>query len=491
VALPSVPVGGAGEGAVALRAPAGLRARIALPRVRIVVGPLPGRIALAALVLGAVVLVAYASAGPSVLVPRSDEVFTAWEAGPLHALFHGLPGSSHALSYGLSVLVITMLIAYGTVVLAAPTIPARTAWLVVVALHVILVMSPPLQLNDVFNYLGYARLGSLHGLGPYTHVIAQEIHDPVYRMATWHHLHSPYGPLFTAATYLLPLGSLALSYWLLKVATVLASLAFLAIVWRCAVRLGRDPRTVLLFVACNPIYLIYAVGGFHNDFFMLVPMIGSIALLLGARDGQDARRDRLAGAVLMLAVAIKFTAVLLLPFLVLAVWPSRPRARRVLEGAVLATIPLAALSVALFGFSIPNLQDQSTLLTDFSIPNVVGSVLGIGGGTPALLTLAKAGVVIAVLVLLWRRRDWISSAGWATLALIASLAWLMPWYVIWLAPLAALGSSVRLRRAAVALTVFVIVTFVPVTSLFLNAHGLSLLNTPAGHVSQSLQHKLS
>jgi hypothetical protein len=50
---------------------------------------------------------------------------------------------------------------------------------------------------------------------------------------------------------------------------------------------------------------------------------------------------------------------------------------------------------------------------------------------------------------------------------------------------------VRLRRAAVALTVFVIVTFVPVTSLFLNAHGLSLLNTPAGHVSQSLQHKLS
>ncbi len=45
-----------------------------------------------------------------------------------------------------------------------------------------------------------------------------------------------------------------------------------------------------------------------------------------------------------------------------------------------------------------------------------------------------------------RRRDWIVGAGWATLALIASLAWLVPWYVIWLLPLAALATSLSLRR---------------------------------------------
>jgi glycosyl transferase family 87 len=487
VPVAAVPVGSSGEGAVALPSPAELRSRIALPRVQIVVGPVAGAIALATLVLGALLLVAFASAGPTVLVPRSDEVFTVWQAGPLHALFQGLPGGSHAMYFGLSALIVGMSIAYGVAVAAARTLSVRTIVIVVVALHVILLMSPPLQLNDVFNYLGYARLGAFHHMNPYTHVIAAEQHDPIYRMATWHNLHSPYGPLFTAATYILPLGSLALSYWLLKVGTVLASLVFLALLWRCARQLGRDPRAVLLFVAVNPIYLIYAVGGFHNDFFMLAPMVGSIVLLTS---GESPKRERLAGAVLMFAVAVKFTAVLLLPFLLLAVWPSRRRVRHVLEGAGLAAIPLIALSLALFGLSIPNLQDQSTLLTGFSIPNVVGLALGIGGATPVLLTVAKLAVIVVIVALLRRRGDWISSAGWATLALIASLGWLMPWYVIWVAPLAALGASLRLRRATVLLTVYIVATFVPVTSLYLSTHGVSLLNTPAGHVSETLQQKL-
>ena len=37
-------------------------------------------------------------------------------------------------------------------------------------------------------------------------------------------------------------------------------------------------------------------------------------------------------------------------------------------------------------------------------------------------------------------------------ALIAALAWLVPWYVIWLLPLAALGTSLKLRRVALVFT---------------------------------------
>ena len=36
---------------------------------------------------------------------------------------------------------------------------------------------------------------------------------------------------------------------------------------------------VLVLVALNPIYMMYAVGGFHNDFFMLVPSMAAIALV--------------------------------------------------------------------------------------------------------------------------------------------------------------------------------------------------------------------
>ena len=269
--------------------------------------------------LGALALVAFATVGPDGARAALERGVPGLGGGPLHACSAGCPTTSVTLSYGLSGLVVAMLVAYGVVLAAARALSMRAIVIAIVALHVILLMGPPMQLTDLFNYLGYARLGALHGLNPYTHVIALEQHDPVFRFTTWHHLHSPYGPLFTAVTYLLRALPLPVAYWLLKSVTVLASLGFLALVWQCARQLGRDPRFVLVFVAFNPIYLIYAVGGFHNDFFMLVPSMAAIALLL-------ARRDRSAGAVLMLAVAVKFTAILLLPFLLVAVAAGAERA---------------------------------------------------------------------------------------------------------------------------------------------------------------------
>jgi alpha-1,6-mannosyltransferase len=264
--------------------------------------------------------------------------------------------------------------------------------------------------------------------------------------------------------------------------TVALSLGFVALVWQCARQLGRDPRFAVVLVALNPIYLIYAVGGFHNDFFMLVPMLGAVSLLL-------AGRDRSAGAVLMVAIAIKFTAGLLLPFLLVAA-VTRPRRLRVLSGVVMAAVPLIGLSLILFGFAIPNLAQQSSLLTDFSIPNIVGVLIGAGGGTPFLLKLALVGVAAVVVHQVTRSRDWLAGAGWSTVALIASLSWLMPWYVIWVLPLAALGTSIRLRRVAVAGTVFLILTFMPATNLYMQAHGINPLAGSAGRASMSQQNKL-
>ena len=152
---------------------------------------------------------------------------------------------------------------------------------------------------------------------------------------------------------------------------------------------------------------------------------------------------------------------------------------------------MTALSIAVFGLSIPNLQDQSTLLTDLSIPNVVGWVIGAGGGAPALLRVGNVMLVVAVVYLLFRRRDWLAEAGWSTVALIASLAWLVPWYVIWVLPLAALGSSIRLRRAAVALTAYLVLAFVPTTGMILTGRGIKPMGGPVGRASEALQHKLS
>ncbi|MHB8656890.1 MAG: glycosyltransferase family 87 protein [Solirubrobacteraceae bacterium] len=460
----------------------GLPLRVALPRLNVATGPLAGRLALTSLVLGALALVALSTGRASVLVPRSSILFPHWEAGPLHFLLGQPRLGPQTLNIAFSAFLIAMTAAYGLALVAVRTLSMRAIAISVVALHAILLLGPPLQLTDLFNYLGYARLGGLHGLNPYTHGMHAEMHDPVYRFTSWHNLKSPYGPLFTALSYPLAQLSLPVAYWLLKSFVVLGSLVFIWLVWKCARLLGRDPRFAVLFVAANPVYLFFALGGFHNDFFMLVPSTAAVTLLL-------ARRDRSAGAMLMAAVAVKFSAILLLPFLLIAARPPERRLR-VLAGCAAATVPLALLSVAVFGFTAPNLSDQSTLLTDFSVPNLVGILLGIGGGTPGLLRVANVVLVLAVLLLL-RRRDWISSSGWATIALVASLAWLVPWYIVWALPLAALGTSIWLRRAAVAFTVFLVIAFMPATGMFLSAHGIDLMGSSVGQASLTLQNKLA
>ncbi len=67
-------------------------------------------------------------------------------------------------------------------------------------------------------------------------------------------------------------------------------------------------------------------------------------------------------------------------------------------------------------------------------------------------------LIVAVLLRrAWRGADWLTCAGWATLALLLTMTFLMPWYIVWLLPLAALGESGGLRRATLATMVFLAV----------------------------------
>ena len=441
-----------------------------------------GRLALGVQLAVAFTVVMFTSARESAIVPQSSKTFPSWMAGPLHGVFGGLTNNTSTLNLLFTLALLVTLVAYAVVLASARTLSMRTIWIAAVALAAIMLMGPPLLLTDIFNYLGYARLGALHHLNPYRHVIGAISHDPVYTLSTWRNYHSPYGELFTALTYTFGWLPLGVAYWILKVITVLAALGFLWLVSVCARRLGRDPRVAVALVAFNPLFVIYAIGGFHNDFFMLLPATAAIALLL-------AGRDRAAGAALMLAVGVKYTAILLLPFMLLGV-PTNDRRLRIVQGAVLAAIPLVVGSLLLFGSSLANVSDQARILTNFSIPQVVGLLLGFGGATSALLTVADALVVAAVVYLLWRRHDWLSGAGWATLALIASLSWLMPWYVLWALPLAALATSVRLRTATLALTVFLVLTFVPNLWVYMEHHHINPLRSPYGRAALALQKNL-
>ena len=148
--------------------------------------------------------------------------------------------------------------------------------------HAIFLISPPLALTDMFNYINYGRMEVVHNLNPYTTIPVLEPHnDPSYALSNWHELLSPYGPLFTLLTFaVVPLG-VAASFWALKGILVAASLAIIVLVWKCARLLGREPVGAIVLVGLNPIVLVWGLGAGHNDFLMILfIMVGFYLLLL-------------------------------------------------------------------------------------------------------------------------------------------------------------------------------------------------------------------
>jgi alpha-1,6-mannosyltransferase len=419
------------------------------------------RRALAVSIGAALALNLVVAGAPSSFVPPSKESFPLWMVGPLRGAASWLPESGLFLGLSFTVLLALMVAAYLVVAACARHVPVRAGVGALLAVNLIFLLGPPLTLTDIFNYVNYARLGAVHGINPYAALPAEVPVDPSYPFATWHHLLSPYGPLFTLASYpLVALAGVAGAFWALKVGTTAASLACLGLTWFIARRTGREPLGAALLLGLNPLVLVYGLGGVHNDFFMVALILAGVAAVLTERPAP-------AGAAIMGAAGVKISAALVLPFALLA---TRRRVEMVL-GAIAAGAAMAALSLAAFGFHAPGLDTQSRLVTPFSPPNLLGLALGQGGATAPVRALVTMGLLATVgwlLVRTARGSDWLTGAGWATLALVLSLSWEMPWYVLWPLPFAALSSSVRLRRATLALTVFLFLTMAPVTGALIN-----------------------
>src|SRR3989475_2975686 len=252
-----------------------------------------GAICLLTIVAGSVFVVVVAADRPSLLSPTSHaNFFPGWMAGPLGGLWPGLPRDSTTLRWLFTGAIAAMYAAYLLAFAYGSALRARWVIATVAVTHLVFLMAPPLALTDVFNYINYGRMEVVHHLNPYTTIPILEPHgDPSYSLSNWHQLLSPYGPLFTLLTFaVVPLG-VAASFWALKVLLAAASLATIALVWRCARLLGRDPVMAIVLVGLNPIVLVWGLGGDHNDSLMLLLIVLGFFLLLRSRsDDAPSRR---------------------------------------------------------------------------------------------------------------------------------------------------------------------------------------------------------
>jgi Glycosyltransferase family 87 len=416
--------------------------RVAWGRPVAFAGALIGTVALAGIVAISFRIAAAATAGPQLLVPSAQQAgFPSWLAGPLWG--YGSPLAVPTLN----TLLIVLGGLYVVVLVCSRAIPVEIGLVGAALPIVIFTLAPPLFSTDIFNYVGYARLGVIHHLNPYVHGAAAFPADPsfVFTGKLWLHTPTTYGPLFTLVTYaLVPLG-VSGAMWALKVLTALAAFVCGALIWCCAKRLGARPLPAVLFFALNPLLLVYAIGGGHNDVLMALALLGGALLILR---GQSA----LGGAALMVAAGVKPSAVLVIPFVLVA-----SSARwRVLAGALAGGVALLAIGYVGFGSDVFRLGHTLSVDERFkselsSVPGYLGTVLGLGRITTRWqqhLHLAFGAGALSLLLAAWRRHNWIPAACAAVILLLATSTWLFPWYILWALPLAPLA-----RRRWVTITV--------------------------------------
>jgi hypothetical protein len=359
----------------------------------------------------------------------------------------------------LALVLSVMVLAYTVAVRYADRLSGRTVLACIAALNALMLLGPPLLSTDVFSYQAYARMFAVYGYNPYLHGPHAIALDSVYPFigAKWVGTPTAYGPLFTALSALLAPLSLAAAVLVYKGVAALASLALVALVWNIARNRGVDPVKAVVLVGLNPLVVVYGVGGGHNDLLMLTAMMAGVSLLLQ-------HRDRAGAGSVVLATAVKLTGGLLGPFafagLANPISGSPRRRREFLIGAAVTTVVLAALSLALFGIGsvhvIDTLRQNQSQGDYYSIPGFISTRLGLG--TVGHITGVVLGTVFVILVIwllrrVWRREmEWLDGAAWATVGLLLTASSMLPWYVAWLLPLAAISRDQRLTRVSVAMT---------------------------------------
>jgi hypothetical protein len=235
-----------------------------------------------------------------------------------------------------------------------------------------LLFAPPLGSHDVYAYACQGQLFNagldLYQVGP-AELPCTWLSDVP---ELWRETPTPYGPLWIAvegAAAWLAHGSLPAVVLLLRVAAVLGLLLCVA----AAHRLSRGNAVL----AASPLVLVHVVSGAHNDVVLAgLVLAGFVA---ARRPGGPAGST--AGLAFGLAVAVKVTALVALPFaLLLVFFAGTGRARwtgtAAFAGAAGAAYAILAL---LTGHGLGFLQalgSTSTMVQWLSVPTGVGMAAG-------------------------------------------------------------------------------------------------------------------
>ncbi|NUT24289.1 MAG: polyprenol phosphomannose-dependent alpha 1,6 mannosyltransferase MptB [Hamadaea sp.] len=347
-----------------------------------------------------------------------------------------------------------------------------------------LLLAPPLASRDVYAYACQGDIW-LAGLDPYKLGVADGgcLWTPSVPELWWH-TPTPYGPLAIvlsgAAVGLAKIVSNDLDTQLAIAVTGLRLVALggLALLGWGLQRLSKSRWLGLI----TPLVAIHAVSGAHNDALMA----GLIVAALAAAKTRSKHDWIIAGVLLGGAVAVKVTALVALPFVLLLLPPWRQRWAALAAGV--GTFAALTLASGLGLGWAQGLRNTGDLQQWTSLPTGAGMAAGYllrAFGIDAMsacITVARAlGLLaIAVIGLYAVRKSWkapaatvIAACGWVLAAVAVLGPVFYPWYA--LAPLAVLAAGTEAwTKTRVAVTIGLCFLVLP------NGLGLAVLTKGPG-----------
>ncbi|GIE86256.1 alpha-1,6-mannosyltransferase [Actinoplanes regularis] len=362
---------------------------------------------------------------------------------------------------------------------------------------------PPVGSRDFYSYSCQGELYA-NGLSPYSST-AQTLPctwvgavPPIWRDTV-----APYGPLFillaaavVAAGQAVPLapgvvdalppqlGSLILPLVLFRLVALIGVLAMAAGLPVLARRCGVPPARALWLALAGPLIGAHLIGGPHNDAAMLGLLVAGLAL--ATRFPRRPAAMIGAGVLLGGAVAVKATALIAVPFAVLAVAAAHTRRRAIdprglaigaagVIGAAAATLAGITVAGGLDLGWIAGMRDSEALVQFSSMPTAVGMTITYAGqlfdpgfdAVPAVRAAALAVLAVA-LVVIWVRalldradpgRAALCGAAAAVVATVALAPVFLPWYTLW--PLTLLAATTLRTKVVMVITIVAAFSVLP------------------------------
>ncbi|HWS37641.1 MAG TPA: polyprenol phosphomannose-dependent alpha 1,6 mannosyltransferase MptB [Actinoplanes sp.] len=361
----------------------------------------------------------------------------------------------------------------------------RWVWMTAGLWALPLLVSLPLGSYDIHSYAcqGWQQAA---GLNPYSggvDLLGCPWSDAV--APTWRTSPAPYGPVFLVLAALAAKlgGSLTGTIVLLR---LIAVLGVVTIAWALPVlasRTGVAPeRATWLFLAC-PLVPVHLISGAHNEAVM-------IALLLAGLVAATSERALTTGVLLGLAVGVKVTAFVVLPFALLLIPGRINRFVRSAGGAVLALVAVSLGSGLGLGW-ISGLTGSGVSVQWTAPPTAIGMTLELLGVPSAVPVTRLIGMILlaVLLVLIWVRTvlrgDILRHAAVALTVTVTLAPVFHPWYALWPLAVLAVTSMEMTRWFLVPLTVAAVLCLPDGYNLALatKAQGAVVMTVLAGYLT--------